>query len=140
MRVNIDGKTMLAARGLELTVGVLDVDASTIAAHIHQLAGRGQTSYEEWIDADKVHPPLIARSRRPGDRFFPLGMTAMKKLSDFFIDEKIDAALRERTVVLCDQLGPVWIVPFRIDDRVRLTEATRRVLRLQARPTESGTG
>jgi tRNA(Ile)-lysidine synthase len=59
-------------------------------------------------------------------------MTGVKKLSDFFIDEKIDAPRRERTVVLCDQLGPIWIVPFRIDHRVRLTRLTERVLKLNA--------
>ena len=133
IRVLMDGTTVLPAHGLEITVDVLPGAAATIATHIHQLTGRGRTSHEEWLDADQVHPPLIARSRRPGDRFFPLGMTGMKKLSDFFIDEKIDSRLRERTVVLCDQLGPIWIVPFRIDERVRLTRATRRILRLRAR-------
>jgi len=133
IRVATHGTTVLPAHGLELTVDTVPGDGATIAAHIHQLSGRGRASYEEWVDAEKVHPPLTARSRRPGDRFFPLGMTGMKKLSDFFIDEKIDAKLRERTVVLCDQLGPIWVVPFRIDERVRLTRATRRILRLRAR-------
>ena len=76
--------------------------------------------------------------RRPGDRFFPLGMTGMKKLSDYFIDEKVDADQRDRAVVLCDRLGPIWIVPFRIDERVRLTRGTKHVLRLTARPIGAG--
>ena len=61
-------------------------------------------------------------------------MTGLKKLSDFFIDEKIDPRTRDRTVVLCDQLGPIWIVPIRIDQRVRLTRATQHILRLEAEP------
>lgn len=131
-RVAMNGTTALPAHGVQITVDVLTADAATIDAHIHRRTGRSGTSREEWLDADQVHPPLIARSRRPGDRFFPLGMTGMKKLSDFFIDEKIDARRRDRAVVLCDQLGPIWIVSFRIDERVRLTRATRRVLRVRA--------
>lgn len=133
-RVATQGATRLPGRGLEIAVDTLPADEKTIAAHIASHATRHDPPYEEWLDADRVHPPLIARSRRPGDRFFPLGMTGMKKLSDFFIDEKIDADQRERATVLCDQLGPIWIVPFRIDERVRLTRATRRILRVCATP------
>lgn len=128
--------TRLPRFGMELQVETLDADETLIVAHLHDHAYREQCSYEEWIDADAVKPPLVARSRRPGDRFFPLGMYSMKKLSDFLIDEKIDTGERERLVVLCDQLGPIWVVPLRIDERVRLTRMTRRVLRLIARPIE----
>ncbi|MDM8005788.1 MAG: tRNA lysidine(34) synthetase TilS [Phycisphaerae bacterium] len=133
MRVAAEGKTLLLSFGIELSVETISADQGVIAEHIRTAASRGQVSWEEWIDADQVHFPLIARLRRPGDRFLPLGMSELKKLSDFFIDEKIDADVRERTVLLCDRLGPIWVVPLRIDDRVRLTEATRRVMRLSAR-------
>lgn len=136
IRVATSGATPLPGFGLEIVADQLAADDATIDAHIARHAERGQCVHEEWIDADSVHPPLIARSRRPGDRFFPLGMTGMKKLSDFLIDEKIDAAQRERIVVLCDQLGPIWVVPLRIDERVRLTRATRRIVRLRAMPAK----
>lgn len=137
-RVAMSGTTALPAFRMELSAETLDADEQLISNHIRRQTGRGQAQYEEWLDADRVHPPLVARPRRPGDRFLPLGMTGMKKLSDFFIDEKIEPGARDRSVVLCDQLGPVWLVPFRIDDRVRLHRGTRQVLRLRARPMESG--
>ena len=136
-RVSLNGTTPLPAFGVEIAAELLDADEETINDHIHRQAGRGQAHYEEWLDAGAVHPPLVARPRQPGDRFLPLGMTGMKKLSDFFIDEKIDPGLRERALVLCDQLGPIWLVPFRIDDRVRLHRGTQRILRLRARPMDS---
>ena len=136
IRVATEGTTPLPDFGLEITVDHLPADDATIAAHIGLRSEGTLCRCEEWLDADAVHPPLIARSRRPGDRFFPLGMTGMKKLSDFFIDEKIAADQRERVVVLCDQLGPIWVVPLRIDERVRLTRATRRILRLRVQTTE----
>lgn len=133
LRVGLEGVTALPGYGLELSAEIAPVGETEISEYVRRRADRGTISYEEWMDADRIAPPLLARSRRPGDRFLPLGMTSVKKLSDFFIDQKIDADQRDRAVVLCDQLGPVWVVPFRIDERVRLSRATRRVLRLTAR-------
>ncbi len=136
MRVATEGVTRLAAFGLEIAAERLPADPATIVAHLGRSGERGTFRFEEWLDADAVRPPLIARSRRPGDRFLPLGMSDMKKISDFLIDEKIDAARRQHVVLLFDQLGPIWVVPLRIDDRVRLTRATKNILKLTARPTD----
>ncbi len=131
--VAAEGTTPLPGFALEVVADRLPADEATIGTHLGRQADREQYVYEEWLDAESVHPPLVARTRRPGDRFFPLGMTGMKKISDFLIDEKIDSAQREKLVVLCDQLGPIWVVPLRIDERVRLTRATRQILRLRVR-------
>ncbi|HSW44080.1 MAG TPA: tRNA lysidine(34) synthetase TilS [Phycisphaerae bacterium] len=135
-RVAMEGVTQLPGFGLEITAERLPGDEATIAAHLGRSVERGAYCFEEWLDGDAVRPPLVARSRKPGDRFFPLGMTDLKKISDFLIDEKIDAASRERIVLLCDQLGPIWVVPLRIDERVRMTGATRNILKLTARPAD----
>jgi tRNA(Ile)-lysidine synthase len=137
MRVSMNGTTLLPAFGMEISAESIEANETLIDEHIRRQTGRGQANYEEWLDAAEVRPPLVARARKPGDRFLPLGMTGMKKLSDFFIDEKIDPALRDRSVVLCDQLGPIWLVPFRIDDRVRLHRGTQQILRLRARPLDA---
>jgi len=52
------------------------------------------------------------------------------------ISAKVAPHERERVAVLCDQLGPIWVIGYRIDDRVKLTELTRRVLHLNARPIQ----
>jgi tRNA(Ile)-lysidine synthase len=93
--------------------------------------------YEEWLDFERVQPPLYIRSRREGDRFWPLGAPGSKSISDFLSDEKIDPVLRSRTGVLCDQAGPIWVMPLRIDERVKLRATSRRALRLLLRPGES---
>jgi tRNA(Ile)-lysidine synthase len=136
-RISVEGITPAPGFKLEFTADILTADERAISEHLRAQARRDRISFEEWMDADRVAAPLTARSRRPGDRFLPLGMTSQKKLSDFFIDEKIEAGQRDRTVVLWDQLGPVWVVPFRIDERVRLTPATRRILRLRVRELET---
>jgi tRNA(Ile)-lysidine synthase len=87
----------------------------------------------ENLDMDAVHPPLLVRSRRSGERFFPLGAPGSKKLSDYLTDAKVPPEERRNIAVLCDQLGPIWVVGHRIDDRVKLTSQTCCVLHLEAK-------
>ncbi|MBN2201956.1 tRNA lysidine(34) synthetase TilS [bacterium] len=89
-------------------------------------------SRNEFFDAEKVRPPLRLRYYRTGDRFSPLGMQAPKKVKRFFIDEKIPNCLRSRIPILTDADGPIWIVGFRMDDRVRITTGTRQYLKAEA--------
>ncbi len=43
---------------------------------------------------------LSIRSRLPGDRIYPLGISGSKKLKDFFIDAKVPRGDREKAVLL----------------------------------------
>jgi tRNA(Ile)-lysidine synthase len=127
--VHLPGRTLLPVRRLEIDCSVDDVAPDDIS-RLRQAAHR----LEEYVDFDAVRPPLVVRPRRPGDRFFPLGAPGSKKLSDFLIGAKVDPKERERVALLCDQLGPIWVIGHRIDDRVKMTALTRRVLHLRARP------
>ena len=80
------------------------------------------------LDLDLVRPPLTIRPPRPGDRFQPLGLTGTKKLSDLFIDEKVPAKQRSRTLLVLDELGIIWVAGHRPADRVRLTTGTKQML------------
>jgi len=127
--VTCPGTTALPQLGTKLTAEVCEVDA----AKIDELR-RTVHPYEEWLDYDRLQPPLLVRGRREGDRFRPLGAPGTKRLSDFLIDEKIEPSLRARTGVLCDQAGVVWVMPLRIDERVKLRSNSRRALRLVLTP------
>jgi tRNA(Ile)-lysidine synthase len=132
--VDSDGTTLLASKRLEFTVESFECNGDVQGPYLRQKKEADPSVYEEWLDADRIQLPLLARLRREGDRFCPLGMSGMKKVSDFLIDQKVAADQRDLTVLLCDQSGPIWVVPHRIDDRVRLREETRRVLRVTVRP------
>lgn len=123
------GLTYLPLLSADLRVELCDVDEHTIDE-----LRKVPHPYEEWIDVERVQMPLLLRARREGDRFWPLGAPGTKSLGDFFSDEKIDPVLRARTGVLCDQSGPVWVIPLRIDERVKLRPSTRRALRLTLTP------
>jgi len=88
-----------------------------------------------YVDADLVGPgPLLVRAWRPGDRFMPLGMEHEKKLQDYFADARVPRALRTRLPVVVGPTHILWVATQRIDQRVRLTPATRHILALQCEP------
>jgi tRNA(Ile)-lysidine synthase len=89
--------------------------------------------WQAWLDADVTGEGLRVRSRRPGDRFRPLGLGGEKKLQDFFVDARIPRAERDAVPLVCGKPGIVWVVGHRIDERARVTEATHRLLRLRFR-------
>ncbi len=80
------------------------------------------------LDASKLTYPLVLRKWEPGDVFFPFGKKIRKKLSDFFIDEKISLLDKKRTWLLCSENKIVWVVGHRIDNRFRVTSKTAEVL------------
>ena len=82
------------------------------------------------IDFEKINFPLIVRNWRRGDRFQPLGIQGSKKVKDFFIDLKIPRIERSRVplVLFGDQIA--WIAGLRIDEKVKITQSTRKVIKL----------
>jgi len=53
-------------------------------------------------------------------------------VSDFLTNWKLPRRRREQVLCICDGLGIVYVAPLRIEDRVRVTPNTRRVLRIEA--------
>ena len=87
--------------------------------------------FTAYLDLDKTGDKLVVRSRKPGDRFQPLGMGQPKKLNEFMIDAKIPQAWRRRIPLVCSPQHIIWIVGWHIDDRVKVTEETKQILRLK---------
>lgn len=85
------------------------------------------------VDAAKVRFPLKCRGWQAADRFTPFGMKGAKKLSDFFIDLKLDVEEKKREVVVTtrDKKGEEMIVCVagrRIDDHFKVTQRTRKIV------------
>ena len=89
---------------------------------------RNKTSYEEAVDFDKISMPLTVRTRKSGDRFQPFGSSGLKKIKDFFIDNKVPVMERDTVPIVTMNGEPIWIVGFRIDDRIRVSEETINLL------------
>lgn len=91
----------------------------------------GHAETRVYLDADVAGEALLVRTWRHGDRFRPLGMHHEKKVQDYFTDAKVPRELRGRLPLVFNNDHLLWIAGLRIDDRVRLTERTRRILVLQ---------
>ena len=83
------------------------------------------------LDYQSLQFPLKVRNFRPGDRFQPLGLKGTQKLKEFFIDHKIPKFERPRIPLLISGEMIAWIVGYRINERVKVTEKTQRVLKVQ---------
>lgn len=79
------------------------------------------------VDFDKLTFPLTLRKWKKGDWFIPFGMKGRKKLSDFFTDNKFNLFQKEETWVVCSGNDIVWIVNYRVDDRFKITNRTKKV-------------
>ena len=83
------------------------------------------------IDYDMIQFPLLIRKWKQGDYFQPLGMTGIKKVSDFLIDRKVPLHEKENVWLLCSGKKIVWIMGLRLDERFKVTSDTKKVLVLK---------
>ena len=79
---------------------------------------------------DKLQFPLQLRTWEKGDYFYPFGMKCKKLLSDFFIDQKMSIAEKERAYILCSGKDIIWIAGMRTDDRYKITKNTIKILKI----------
>ena len=85
-----------------------------------------------FVDEDKLWYPLVLRRWKDGDTFQPFGMEGKsKKLSKFFKDEKLSLIEKEKTWLLCSDNEIVWIVGIRQDERFKIKNTTKNILKIQ---------
>ncbi|MBN2610603.1 MAG: tRNA lysidine(34) synthetase TilS [Bacteroidales bacterium] len=84
------------------------------------------------IDADRLTFPLKLRRWKPGDRFMPFGMEHYKKLSDFFVDNKLSLADKELVWVIESDGKIVWVVNYRTDNRFRVKPSTKSIFLIES--------
>jgi tRNA(Ile)-lysidine synthase len=83
------------------------------------------------LDYQNLQFPLKVRNFRPGDRFQPLGLEGTQKLKEFFINHKIPKFERARIPLLISGEMIAWIVGYRINERLKVTKETQRVLKVK---------
>jgi tRNA(Ile)-lysidine synthase len=87
------------------------------------------------VAAGALQGPLAVRSRRPGDRFRPLGMGGRgRKLQDLLVDRKVARSERDALPLVVDAEDRiVWVTGQAMAEEFRVTEPSQPVILLKAR-------
>jgi tRNA(Ile)-lysidine synthase len=58
-------------------------------------------------------------------------MQGTQKVKNFFINSKIPREIRRKTPVLVSRDAIIWIVGHRIDERAKISQQTKNVLKIE---------
>jgi tRNA(Ile)-lysidine synthase len=102
------------------------------------LAGSLGSAEAPRLDAGLLAATLVVRSWRDGDRMRPLGLDGTKSLQDLFVDRKVPRSLRSVLPVVEAGGEIAWVAGVAVSESFKVTEATTRTARLDARAGGSG--
>ncbi len=92
-----------------------------------------ENRYTKWFDYDKIGGKSSFRFGRSGDYLIINQEGGRKKLSDYLIDCKVPRKERGRMICLAAGNEIFWVVGLRIGESAKVTDTTKRVIRITAR-------
>ena len=124
----------LMASGERKEIPLAGTDQGHFSARIFQFHGNlseiPQKMYTKWFDYDKIKFGFSIRTRRNQDYFVMDAEGHRKKLSDYFINQKIPAGDRDATLLVADGAQILWIVGGRMGRGAQLEDTSRWILEL----------
>ena len=90
-----------------------------------------QNGYTKWFDYDKITTTLMLRTRQQGDYLTIDTALHTKSVKQYMINEKIPKRRRDSMYILADGSHILWIPGYRISERYKVDESTRRILEVR---------
>ena len=90
-----------------------------------------EKKYTKWMDYDKITGEISIRTRQSGDFMIVDEKGSHKKLTRVMIDDRIPREQREQIPVIACGSEVLWIVGGRLNQRIKITEQTRRILEVK---------
>ena len=87
--------------------------------------------HQAYLDADCLAMPLYVRSRRPGDRMWPLGASGSRKVKKILTDRRVPRDQRHQIPLVVSNNDVVWLAGVEISHPYRVSEHTNKVLWLR---------
>jgi tRNA(Ile)-lysidine synthase len=141
--LNIDRNKLILARTQNQDVKILvelEDRSKTLGKNKYHLSNKTAAEYVissdkeiAALDRAKLKFPLLVRYYEEGDSFNPLGMNGSKNLSDFLIDIKMPVIEKKQQQVIVSGSDIIWVVGERIDNRYKVTSATKEIFEIKVK-------
>jgi tRNA(Ile)-lysidine synthase len=90
---------------------------------------RNTDPFKAYLGLEPDTGEIEVRTRRPGDRFHPLGLDdGSLKLSDFFINAGLPKRLRDRWPLVCVRDQIAWVPGLQVSEAFRIGPPGKRIL------------
>ena len=119
---------------LELEQGILEYSICELSHTPEKNQEVPTNQYTKWFDYDKIKKCPMIRTRQTGDYLTIAdgrGGMIRKSLKSYFVDEKIPREERDRLPILAEDDHVLWVMGYRISEYYKVTENTKRILKVQ---------
>lgn len=131
--LTVPGRTMAPGWDLDVRIGPADPPdprgAPTSGTETGTAAG-----WDLLLAADALDGPLALRTRRPGDRYRPVGGPGTSKVQDLWVDAKVPRALRDRLPLLTCGDRLIWAGGQRVAEGFNPRPGHNPAVRIQVFP------
>lgn len=142
--VKVPGRTLVPELGLSVLTRVFDrPDRFDIDQHrIQQKQGQAGSvnslfmlELSVWADYNECAGEIRLRTRRPGDRFTPLGMQGReKKVQDLLVSMRVPRYYRSFVPIFLSGGEIIWVGGLRLSEQFKVNQNTCKVLEITIEP------
>lgn len=94
--------------------------------------------FKSALDCDTITHDLVVRSRRPGDRFAPVGRGLTKSMKQLLLEKGIPTGLRDQVALLEMNGQVIFVEGFGIAESFQVTEKTQDVVTVKIDSARGG--